>query len=112
MSAPLLLGLLAAMNPVEPASEAPAVFAVIVAHNQSSDGSLAPLSYADDDGARYAELLGLASSQVSLLSVLDAPTQRLHPAVAKMARAPTRGELLSTLSRTFQRIAESPSTSR
>ncbi|MCA9554760.1 MAG: caspase family protein [Myxococcales bacterium] len=104
MSAPLLLGLLAAMNPVEPASEAPAVFAVIVAHNQSSDGSLAPLSYADDDGARYAELLGLASSQVSLLSVLDAPTQRLHPAVAKMARAPTRGELLSTLSRTFQKI--------
>ena len=49
MSAPLLLGLLAAMNPVEPASEAPAVFAVIVAHNQSSDGSLAPLSYADDE---------------------------------------------------------------
>jgi hypothetical protein len=105
MSAALLLGLMAAMTPAEPAADVPAVFAVIVAHNQSSDGSLGALAYADDDGARYAELLGLATEQVTLLSVLDPATQRLHPAAARSARAPTRAELLSALGRTFERVA-------
>lgn len=77
---------------------------VIVAHNASADGSLAPLRYADDDGARYAELFGLMSPNVALLSVMDVETQRLHPSLAGVARAPTRAELGRTLDRTFGAI--------
>jgi hypothetical protein len=82
----------------------PATFAVIVAHNQSADGSLAPLQYADDDGARYAELLGLSARHVTLLSVMDADTQSLHPKLAAQARMPSRSELEGALKETFRAV--------
>lgn len=97
----LVLGLVAA-----PAAgaEATRAYAVIVAHNQSFDGDLRPLKYADDDGARYAELLGLQVDEVTLLSVLDAETQRVFPEAAARARPPTRAALDGALEQTFARI--------
>lgn len=88
------------------AQDAPTSFAVIVAHNESADGSLAPLQYADDDGARYAELLGLSAKQVTLLSIMDPSTQGLHPQLAAQARVPTRVELDSALKETFAMIED------
>ncbi len=104
MISPLLVAALALSAAPSPSAQAPAAYAVIVAHNQSSDGSLAPLQFADDDGARYAELLGLGTKQVTLLSVMDASTQALHPKIAAAARPPTRPELQAALQDTFAKI--------
>lgn len=80
-------------------------YAVIIATNASSDGSLAPLRYADDDGVRYFELMSLiAPGRAALHSVLDAETQRLFPAAAALARAPTRDAIAGTLAATFAAI--------
>lgn len=79
-------------------------YAIIVAHNQSFDGDLRPLKYADDDGARFAELLGLAAEETTLLSVLDPETQSTFPGLAAKARPPTRDALDVALASTFERI--------
>lgn len=85
--------------------ERPAIHAIVVAHNRSADGSLPPLRYADDDGARWVELLGLQAEEVTLLSVLDEETQALHPEAARAARVPSRAELFAALDRTFRALA-------
>lgn len=79
-------------------------FAVIVANNKSLDGGLDDLEFADDDGARYHELLALFAKQVRVLSVLDASTQRRHPATSAVAEVPTRAGLLDALHDTFEAI--------
>lgn len=97
MLAALTLALIAAASP-------PEVHAVVVANNDSTRGELSRLKYADDDGARYFELLSLLSPRVTLLSILDAETQRIHPEAARAARVPTRTELESVLTTTFEAI--------
>jgi len=82
----------------------PDTFAVIVGNNASDGGELADLRYADDDAARYDELLSLTGARVELLSVLDADTQRIHPEVARKARVPRRDELADALKRSFEAI--------
>lgn len=96
----LLLLALAAPQPAPP----PQVFAVIVANNRAAGGELAPLSFADDDGARYFELFSMISAHVRLLSVLDAETQGRHRGAAAVARAPSRRELSTVLEDTFVQI--------
>lgn len=101
MSTSLLsLLLLAAVAP-EPASEA---FALIVANNASYESVLAPLSYADDDGARYHELFSLVTRRLDILTVLDTSSQRLYPATAAVARPPNSAELERSLSGIFSEI--------
>lgn len=81
-------------------------FAVVVANNKSLDGGLADLEYADDDGARYHELLSLFASNIRVLSVLDARTQSLHPKTSAIAEVPTRATLLDALEDTFANVRE------
>ncbi|MEL6188153.1 MAG: hypothetical protein AAFU79_26305, partial [Myxococcota bacterium] len=104
MNSALLLAVsgLAVGAPASPST--PEVHALVVATNRAADGSLAPLRYADDDGARWFELLGLTSRQVDLLTVLDAESQRIHPEAAQHARAPTYAELRASLERIFGRL--------
>lgn len=97
----LVLGLALASAPA-PASRA---YALIVANNAAFDGGLAPLKYADDDGAKYFELLSLVTADAEVLSVLDADSQRVFPNVAKVARAPTARELERTAAKLFEAIA-------
>jgi len=82
----------------------PAIFAVIVGNNASDGGGLEDLRYADDDAARYYELLEMAGAEVRLLSVLDPETQRVHPELAERARVPRREELETALNETFDAI--------
>ena len=90
-----------------PPTEAPRVYSVIVATNNAvDDDQLRPLRFADDDGARYFELLSLVSDRVELLSVLDPDTQRVHPGVAQRARPPTRRELSRTLRSVYAQISQ------
>ena len=99
MLAALTVALLSTASP-------PEVHAVIVANNDSARGELSRLQFADDDGARYYELMKLLTPRVSLLTVMDADTQRIHPEAARMARAPSRAELESALSTTFKAIEQ------
>lgn len=82
----LLAALAAAPAPVHQ-------YALIVGNNSSLDEGLAPLRYADDDAARFYELLAPRAEAVRLLTVLDAESQRVFPELAKRAGAPKRAEL-------------------
>ena len=84
----------------------PDVYAIIVANNHSVEGELASLNYADDDGARWFELLDLGAAKVNLLSVLDEDTQSRHPRAAEWSVAPNLRELDRALEETFTAIKE------
>jgi len=75
------------------AEEEPFVVALVVGLNASRDPAVAPLKYADDDAARYSELLGGVADKVVLLAVLDGETQARHPVAASTSRPPSRVEL-------------------
>lgn len=79
-------------------------YAMIVAHAGNPGGQLVPLEYADDDGARYYELFSQLADDVRLYTVLDASSQQLHPAVAKIARIPRRSDVLRGLADVFARM--------
>ena len=96
---------LLATAPASAASESGA-YALIVAHNGGLDSSQAPLRYADDDGARYHELLAPRVREAVLLSVLDEETQVLHPGLAAKTRPPTRAALKEALTRLNARMAQ------
>ncbi|QSQ21721.1 caspase family protein [Pyxidicoccus parkwayensis] len=81
-------------------------YALIIAHNGGMDRKQAPLRYADDDGARYYELLAPRVREAVLLSVLDDETQVLHPGLAAKTRPPTRAALKEALARLNTRMAE------
>lgn len=109
----LVLGL--GLLPVGPARAAPAervTYALIVANNASLDPKLAPLRYADDDGARYYELFAPQTQETVLLSVLDAETQTRHPGLAARTQPPTREALKQSLSRLFSRMTEDKAAGR
>jgi hypothetical protein len=79
-------------------------YAIIVANNLGLDPGMPRLRYADDDGARYLELLSLITQRAELLAVLDEDTQQIHPKAAEIARPPNRASLLSTIESVFADI--------
>lgn len=101
----LALGVAAAAPELE-------TFAVIVASNapapqtERTREALKPLRYADDDGAKYAELFGLVTERTVVHTVLDRETESLYPEVARVALAPTRTELRRSLDQVFTRISK------
>ncbi len=98
--------LTALMSPALARAETqPKIYALIVAHNGSVDGGVAPLRYADDDGARYEELFRSMSDHVELLTVLDAESQRIFPDAARRSLAPTRAQLKAAVGRIATRVA-------
>ncbi|ATB30477.1 caspase family protein [Melittangium boletus] len=86
------------------APERPA-YALILANNTGTEPQQAPLRYADDDGARYHELLAPRTKEAVLLTVLDADTQALHPGLAARTAPPTRAALRDALARLNARMA-------
>lgn len=77
-------------------------YAVIVANSKSLTEGVTPLEFADDDGARYYELLSNIADVTHVYTVLDAESQRLYPAVAKAALVPKRDAVLRGLAETFK----------
>ena len=104
--AALLLVCLPAITRAEGVSPRTRQYTVIVSNNASNDPKLAPLRFADDDGARFYELLAPQSEEAHLLATLDAQTQTRHPGLASKTRAPTEEELLRTLERVNAKMAE------
>lgn len=97
--AAFMIGALAAVAEAKPRR-----YAMIVAHSGNAGAELRPLEYADDDGARYHELFSKLADDVRLYTVLDASSQRIHPAIAKVARIPRRDEVLRGLGEVFAQM--------
>lgn len=84
-------------------------FAVVIGNNKSLGRRRPNLHYADDDAARYFEILQtLAPERVSLLADLDRDTQRLFPSAHVQATSPKRGSLAAV----GQRLAAQVRTAR
>lgn len=81
-------------------------YAVIVANNGSVDPDVEPLRYADDDGARYWELFSAVADEVTLLTTLDAETQRVHPKLAPHTEPPTRRHVRERLAQVRRQLAQ------
>jgi hypothetical protein len=74
-------------------------FAVVIGNNKSLGRRRPDLHYADDDAARYFEILQtIAPSRVSLLAELDRDTARLFPTARAQAQPPT-GKALDAVGR-------------
>jgi hypothetical protein len=98
-----LAAVLAAAITASAAAEAQAAppqrYVLIVANNRSLDAGVAPLRYADDDGARFWELFRLSTERIALFSVFDDETAVLFSDAARVARTPESGAILATLDR-------------
>lgn len=79
---------------------------LIVANNRDPAGELPVLRYADDDGARFAELFEAAGARVELLATLDADSQKLFPDLVGRSRPPTRDRLRAALEGMFADIRQ------
>ena len=75
------------------------LYVIAIGNNQPEDAaaSEAQLQYADDDAASIAELGTELGAKVTVLSVLDGPSQRRVPAIAQQTRPPTLVELRKTV---------------
>ncbi len=100
MGSKAALLILGATLGAQPPPEGPRVYAIVVGNNTSIDPGVAPLHYADDDAARYFELLAPQAHRAVLLTVLDAESQAVFPELAQRALAPTRTALLEQLQQT------------
>lgn len=92
LSFSLLLALAAGAAPLRPP---PAGYALIVTNNRSLEASRPDLHYADDDGAKYAQLFteSLGLEHVTLLTQFDSESAQLFPEWAKVAKLPSRANL-------------------
>ncbi len=84
----------------------PVRLALIIAYNQSRDEGVPALRYADDDGARFYELLVGLGFEATLLSVFDAETAELHPEAARVARPPAWERLARSVDALRQRVEQ------
>jgi hypothetical protein len=93
----LLLISLTCVARAAPAARPERAFVVVVANNRSLTPGVAPLHYADDDGARWYELLRPIAHKISLFTVLDEESQRVFRDVVPAVEAPTHGAIFARL---------------
>jgi hypothetical protein len=79
-------------------------FAVVIGNNSAPDDATEPLNYADDDAARWAELLAPAADEVYLLTRFDAASAALYARSSPVQAPPTRANVLATLYRVGERV--------
>lgn len=72
-------------------------YVIAVGYNQAASDGLAPLRYADDDAARFYEVLAPAARAAHLLVAFDAPSQQIFSGLVDRARRPTRDTLLRAI---------------
>lgn len=83
----------------------PAIHVISVGHNGAIGDGRAPLRYADDDAARFFELLAPGATTAALLTVLDADSQRTYPELIPVAAAPTAPAIEAAVARAKAAIA-------
>lgn len=91
-------------------AEAPEPFraAVVVGVNEAFEDSQPALQYADDDAARYAELLSAHMDHLELLTVLDTDSQAQFVQTSRIARVPS----VQGLSEALQRVRDRAKSAR
>lgn len=82
-------------------------YLVVIANNRSLGDKIPALHYADDDGARYFELLAKGAREAHLLTTFDEESQELYPHLVDRAKPPTRENLLSSLTEIQEKIEAS-----
>ena len=82
----------------------PKRYALIIGNNLSLDEGIAPLSFADDDAAKYYEVFSAAGADVELFTVLDPAAQQRFTRAAAVARPPRRRDILASLDALFVRM--------
>lgn len=73
--------------------------AVIVGVNEPFDQEQTVLKYADDDAARFYEILSHRVEHLELLTLLDAESQSLYPQAASLSRVPNLDQLKEAMAR-------------
>lgn len=73
--------------------------AIIIGVNEAFEPSQPTLRYADDDAARFFEMLSPEVEHLELLALLDGESQSLYGTAAAAARAPDHATLLDALER-------------
>lgn len=101
-----IIGALTLMTLGLPSFADAATYAIIIGNNAppTVDTTLPRLRYADDDAARFDQLLSRLADETWLLAVLDSDTQRRHPDATARARAPTSRALFTAVDRVRERI--------
>ncbi len=97
------------MIPITGAQQRTVRHVLIVANNEDPSAKLAPLRFADDDGARYFELFSSLGAKTELLTTMDPDTQQLFPSMVGKTRPPTKKRLFSALSLIFEQIKQDQS---
>jgi hypothetical protein len=99
VSALLALALLASPLPVEHR------YVVVVGHDGPTEAGRPPLRFADDDAARFYELVAPGAAQAFLLTTFDAESQAVFGPLVGVARAPTPARLEAALAEVRDAIA-------
>lgn len=73
--------------------------AIIIGVNEPFESSQPTLRYADDDAARFFEMLAPEVEHLELLALLDGESQSLFASAASAARSPDHATLLDALAR-------------
>lgn len=68
-------------------------YALVIANNGSVDEGVEPLRFADDDGARFYEMFSDVADDATLLTTLDADSQKIFTGLAAKTREPSRANL-------------------
>ncbi|MGC4116317.1 MAG: hypothetical protein QM765_17430 [Myxococcales bacterium] len=102
-----LAALTLAVLSAAPSGPLPSSFALVVTNNRSLDSGRADLHYADDDGAKWAQLFAdlHGAEQVLLLTDFDPESAMLFPDWAARARPPTSAELEAAVDALARRLA-------
>ena len=79
-------------------------FVVAVGHNGPPDASRPTLRFADDDAARFYELVAPGAAEAVLLTTFDAESQPLYGGLVAQSRPPTLGDVEATLARFRKKI--------
>jgi hypothetical protein len=96
--AALIMFGVSAVASVARADEKPTrTYALVVANNGSVDDGVEPLRFADDDGARFYEMFDALADDATLLTTLDADSQKVFTGLAAKTREPSRANLKSAV---------------
>jgi hypothetical protein len=79
-------------------------YSVVIGVNRPAKGDQRALSYADDDAVRFFDVFREVSKDAALFALLDAETQRSHPAAVGDAELPNEALILERLDQMFSRM--------
>ncbi len=79
-------------------------YVLIVGHNGADSEEQTPLKYADDDAARFYELLSKVTDETRLFVTFDSKSQRTFQHLVKKARPPTLDSLRRSAAQVLEKV--------